>query len=94
MIAKALASVVAVLGSAGLTLVTMIALVRGTILLLSIDELPLRIVAMTLDVIVGTALLLGCIFVATHLAVIILGVGDAEFPPLPQESQTVQPPKN
>ena len=94
MIRKSLAIVIAVVGSAALTLGAMIALVRGTIAALSINNVSLRVLAVVADVIFGTALLLGCIYVATHLAVMILGVGQAEFPPLPQDSSQTEPPKN
>ena len=83
MIGKILAGVIAVLGAAALTLATMIALVQGTIAAVSIDNLPLRILAVASDIVIGTALLVGCIYLATRLAVRILGVGNAEFPPLP-----------
>ena len=86
MIVKLIASVTAVAGAAALTLATMISLVQGTIKAVSISNLPLRIVAVCADVILGTALLVGCIYLATHLAVRILGVGNAEFPPLPASS--------
>ena len=80
---KILASVTAVLGAAALTLASLIALVQGTIRAVSIDQIPLRVLAVAADLVLGTVLLLGCIYLATHLAVRILGVGDAEFPPLP-----------
>jgi hypothetical protein len=80
---KILASVMAVFGAAGLTLVCMIALVLGTIQAVSIDQIPLRVLAIAADLVLGTILLLSCIYLATHLAVRILGVGRAEFPPLP-----------
>ncbi len=80
---KILASVTAVLGAAGLTLACMIALVQGTIRAVSIDQLPLRVLALAADLVLGTILLPGCIYLATHLAVRIVGVGRAEFPPLP-----------
>jgi hypothetical protein len=83
---KIFACVTAVTGAAALTLATMIALVRGTILAVSIDSLPLRILAVSADLILGTLLLVGCIYLATHLAVRILGVGNAEFPPLPNDA--------
>lgn len=79
---RILASVIAVLGAAALTLVCMIALVLGTIRAVSIEQIPLRVLAVAADFVIGTALLLGCIYLATHLAVRILGVGQAEFPPL------------
>jgi hypothetical protein len=93
-ITKGFACLIAVIGSAALTLATMIALVRGTIATLSIDNLFLRILAVVADVLFGTVLLLGCIYLATHLAVLIFGVGQAEFPPLPQDTNPTEPPKN
>jgi hypothetical protein len=80
---RILASVTAVLGAAALTLACMIALVLGTIRAVSIDQIPLRVLAVAADFIFGSILLLGCIYLATHLTVRILGVGQAEFPPLP-----------
>jgi hypothetical protein len=80
---RILASVTAVLGAAALTLACMIALVQGTIRAVSIDQIPVRVLAIAADFILGTVLLLGCIYLATHLAVRIVGVGQAEFPPLP-----------
>jgi hypothetical protein len=93
-IAKILARVTTVIGAAALTLAAMIALVEGTILAVSIASLPLRILAVTADVLLGTLLLLGCIYLATHLAVRILGVGHADFPPLPEGPNRADPPKN
>ena len=80
---RILASLTAVLGAAALTLACLIALVQGTIRAVSIDQIPLRVLAVAADLVFGTVLLLGCIYLATHLAVRILGVGQAEFPPLP-----------
>ena len=80
---KILASITAVLGAAALTLASMIALVLGTIRAVSINDIPLRVLAVAADLVLGTVLLLGCIYLATHLAVRIVGVGHAEFPPLP-----------
>ena len=99
MIGKIFGGVIAVVGAAALTLVTMIALVEGTIVAVSITDLPLRILAVVADIVIGTILLLGCIYLATHLAVRILGVGNSEFPPLPDSEQfdgsrPVNPPKN
>jgi hypothetical protein len=79
---RILASVTAVLGAAAVTLACMIALVQGTIRAVSIDPIPLRALAVAADLVLGTFLLLGCIYLATHLAVRILGVGNAEFPAL------------
>ena len=99
MIVKILASVAAVAGAAALTLATMIALVRSTILAVSIGDLPLRILAVSADLVLGTIFLLGCIYIATHMAVRILGVGNAEFPPVPHQAAPSDaypsdPPKN
>jgi hypothetical protein len=80
---RILASMTAVLGSAALTLACMIALVRGTIRAVSIHQIPLRVLAVSADFLLGAVLLIGCIYLATHLAVRIVGVGHAEFPPLP-----------
>jgi|HubBroStandDraft_4_1064222.scaffolds.fasta_scaffold02119_6 hypothetical protein len=80
---RILASVTAVLGAAALTLACMIALVQGTIRAVSIDSIPLRAIAVSADLLLGTFLLLGCVYLATRLAVRILGVGNAEFPALP-----------
>jgi hypothetical protein len=78
-------SVIAVLGAAALTLASLIVLVRATILAVAIEEVPLRVLSVAADVLFGSFLLLGCIYLATRLAVRIVGVGNAEFPPLPIE---------
>jgi hypothetical protein len=80
---RILASVTAVLGAAALNLACMIGLVQGTIWAVSLDPVPLRALAVSADLVLGTIVLLACIFLATHLAVRIVGVGHAEFPPLP-----------
>ena len=82
-ILKVLASMFAVLGAAGLTLACMIALIEGTIRAVNFESLPLRAVAIAADLVFGTVLLVGCVYLATRLAVLIVGVGHAEFPPLP-----------
>jgi hypothetical protein len=83
---KIVACIAAVVGTAIFTLAAMLAIIRGTILAVSISDLPLRVLATGADLILGTVLLVGCIYLATHLAVRILGVGDTEFPPLPELS--------
>lgn len=80
---KILASVTAVLGAAALTLACMIALVQGTVRVVSLEPISLRVLAGAVDLVLGTVVLLGCIYLATRLAVRIVGVGDAEFPPPP-----------
>jgi len=92
-IVKFFSYVIAVIGAAGVTLATMVALVQGTILAVSIANLALRIMAVVADILLGTVLLLGCIYLATHLAVRILGVGQAEFPPLPEDTHQADFPK-
>jgi hypothetical protein len=82
-VARILAYGTAVLASAALTLACMFALVRGTVRAVSVNPIPLRVVAVAADLVFGTVLLLGCIYLATHLAVLILGVGHTEFPLLP-----------
>ena len=79
-------SVIAVLGAAALTLASLIVLVRATIRAVAVEEVPLRVLAVAADVVFGSILLLGCIYLATQLAVRIVGVGSAEFPPLPVEN--------
>ena len=91
---KLFASVIAVLGAAVLTLGTILALVQSSILAVSVANLALRILAVVADVIIGTVLLVGCIYLATHLAVRILGVGNAEFPPLPEDPSRTEIPTN
>ncbi len=85
---RILASIAAVLGAAALTLAAMIALVQGTIRAVAIPQISLRILAAVADLLLGTVLLLGCIYLATHLAVAVLGVGQAEFPPLPRDDSS------
>ena len=94
MTGKILACVAAVIGAAFLTLATMLGLVQGSILAVSIVNLPIRMLAVAADVVLGTVLLVGCIYLATHLAVRILGVGHAEFPPLPEVTSQSDLPKN
>ena len=81
--AKALASATAVLAAAGLTLACLIALVQGTIRAVGLGNIWLRALAVVAVLVFGTVLLLGCIYLATRLAVLIVGVGNAKFPDLP-----------
>jgi len=80
---KILTALVAVLTAAALTLGAVFAVVRGTMAAISVGNLSLRILAATADALLGSLLLIGCIYLATQLAVRILGVGRAEFPPPP-----------
>ena len=83
MLVRVLAYATAVLGAAGITLACIVALVQGTIRAIALEPFLLRALAVLADLVFGTVLLLGCIYLATHLAVLILGVGHAEFPSLP-----------
>jgi hypothetical protein len=85
-IRKICACVAAVAVAATITLATLVALVQGTILAVSLPGFPLRLLAVLLALVVGTILLVACIYLATRLAVRIVGVGDVEFPPLPELS--------
>ena len=84
-IGKLLASIVAVLGAGALTLACIVALVEGTIRALSLESLPLKVLAIASDFIFGTVLLIGCVYLATRLAVLIVGVGRGEFPSFPAD---------
>lgn len=79
---KVVASMTALLGSAALTLACLVAVVQVTIRAVSLEQAMLRFLAVAADFGVGTLALLACIYLATHFAVRILGVGQAEFPPL------------
>jgi hypothetical protein len=57
MVVKLFASVAAVAGAAVLTLATMLALVKGTIMAVSMGNPPLRILAVSADFVLGTLLL-------------------------------------
>jgi len=86
---RIVSSLAAVLGSAALTLACLLAVVRGTILAVSIEQTALRFLVVTADFVIGTTALLGCIYLATHLAVRFVGVGQAEFPPVDTYSSDV-----
>jgi len=90
---KILASVTAVLGAAALTLACMLALVQGTVRMIALEPLSLRVLAGAADLVFGTVGLLACIYLATQLAVRIVGVGDAEFPPPPITEPSHDPSK-
>ena len=75
----------AVLAAAALTLASLIVLVMGTISAVSIEQTALRVLAVAADLILGTLLLLACVYLAIHLTVRIIGVGHAEFPPPPTD---------
>jgi hypothetical protein len=80
---KIFTALVAVLVAASLTLGAVFAVVWGTLAAISVENLLLRTLAVTADALLGSLLLIGCIYLATQLAVHILGVGRAEIPPAP-----------
>jgi hypothetical protein len=90
---KILIAFVTVLVAAALTLGAVFAVVRGTMAAISVGNLLLRILAVTADAVLGSLLLIGCIYLATQLAVRILGVGRAEFPPPPISAAEEENPK-
>lgn len=90
---KIFASVIAVLGAAALTLACMIGLVQVTVWMVTLQPISLRVLAGAADLIFGTVVLLACIYLATQLAVRIVGVGQAEFPPLLIEEPPNSSPK-
>jgi hypothetical protein len=92
-IARILAGVIAVVGAAALTLGAVIALVWVTIDLVAIENIPLLVMAVVGDVLLGTLLLVACIYLATHLAVRILGVGHSPLPELPSQMSQDESPK-
>ncbi len=95
MFVKILASTMAVLGAAALTLACVIALVFSTIQAVSIEQTSFRVFAISADIVLGTFLLLGCIYLATHLAVRIVGVGRSlNFRPPNQELPSNAPKTN
>lgn len=65
----------------GMTLLAMYALVGATIALAQVSSPALRLVAMIAELVFGIVLLLGTIYLATQLAVLI-------FAPHPTEPQT------
>ena len=91
MIAKIAAGIIAVVLAAGLMLAATIALVHFTIAAVSLERWTLRVPALAADVVFGASLLIGCIYLTTHLAVRIVGVGKAEFPALPDTTWSENP---
>ncbi len=83
MTGKILIALVAVLAAASLTLGAVFAVVWGTMAAISVGNVSLRILAVAADALLGSLLLIGCIYLATQLAVRTLGVGCAEFPTPP-----------
>jgi len=82
--ARVAAGAVAVIVAAALTLAAVVAVVAWTTAAISISSLPLRILAVAADVVGATVLLLVCIYLTTRIAVAMVGVGNTEFPPIPE----------
>ena len=68
-------------------------MVRGTLAATSVRNLGLRILAVAADALLGSLLLIGCIYLATQLAVPILGVGRTGIPPAPITAPDEERPK-
>lgn len=73
---KALASALAVLLIVAMTLGAMYILVRATLMVTSLSSPVARAVAVAAELVLGVVLLLGTVWLATHLAVRIFGRGD------------------
>ncbi len=73
---KALASALAVLLIVAMTLGAMFVLVRATLIVTSLSNPMARAVAAAAELVLGVVLLLGTVWLATHLAVRIFGPGD------------------
>ncbi len=73
---KALASALAVLLIVAMTLGAMYILVRATLIVTSLSSPVARAVAIAAELVLGVVLLLGTVWLATHLAVRIFGPGD------------------
>ena len=86
--ARVLGSAAIVLGAAALTLAAIVVLVQTTIRVVSIGSIPLRILAGVAEIVFGTLLLLGCIYLATRLTVAVLGTGRGDLPPLPGDNSS------
>ncbi|HXY24265.1 MAG TPA: hypothetical protein VEI73_06410 [Candidatus Acidoferrum sp.] len=78
---KILASIVTTLLIIAMTLGAMFILVRATVYVTSLESPIERAVAMGAELLLGVVLLLGTVWLATHLAVRIFG--PKEPPPLP-----------
>ena len=73
---KALASALAVLLIVAMTLGAMFVLVRATLIVTSLSSPVARAVAVAAELVLGVVLLLGTVWLATHIAVRIFGPGD------------------
>jgi hypothetical protein len=63
-----------------MTLAAMFTLVRATVYVTSIQSTLQRTIAIAAELLLGVVLLLGTVWLATHLAVRIFGVKDASAP--------------
>ncbi|MGH7185119.1 MAG: hypothetical protein ACREIB_02420 [Pseudomonadota bacterium] len=73
---KALASALVVLLIVAMTLGAMYILVRATLMVTSLSSPAARAVAVAAELVLGVVLLLGTVWLATHLAVRIFGRAD------------------
>jgi hypothetical protein len=77
---KIFASMFTVLLTIAMTLAAMFTLVRATVYVTSIDSPAQRAVAIAADLVLGVVLLLGTLWLATHLAVRIFGKKTSSAP--------------
>jgi hypothetical protein len=74
------ASILTTILIVAMTLAAMFTLVRTTVIVTSIQSPLQRAVAIAAELLLGVVLLLGTVWLATHLAVRIYGVKDAPAP--------------
>lgn len=74
------ASILTTILIVAMTLAAMFTLVRATVIVTSIQSPLQRTVAIAAELLLGVVLLLGTVWLATHLAVRIYGVKDAPAP--------------
>ncbi len=76
---RVLAAVLTSVLICAMTLGAMFALIRVTLYVISIESFPFRVIAFGAELFLGVVLLLGTVWLATHLAVRIFGA--ARLPP-------------
>ncbi|HEY4817278.1 MAG TPA: hypothetical protein VIH67_07585 [Candidatus Acidoferrum sp.] len=77
---RILASILTTILILAMTLAAMFTLVRATAYVTSIPSPLQRAVAIAAELLLGVVLLLGTVWLATHLAVRIFGVKEAQYP--------------
>ncbi len=79
---KALGAALTALLTVAMTLVAMLVLVRTTLQVAQITSPAVRALAVIAELILGAVLLVGTIYLATHMAVRIFGRGPRDYPSL------------